>query len=251
MKRFAAFLLGAALIVSLAACGGKAAVTAETPSQTEPSAQTEIQSATPAPSTETVPAPENTPEASADNTERNDTLVVYFSRVGNTDFPDDIDAVSSATLSRSGGVLKGNAQLMAEWMADEAGADLFEIQTENTYPIEYRATTDVAKQEQNAGARPALKTHIDGFDGYSAVCLVFPNWWGDLPMALYSFFDEYDFSGKTLYVSITHEGSSFSRTVSTIQDLEPNADVIEGISIRGASVPDSEETVRQFVRDNQ
>lgn len=169
----------------------------------------------------------------------------------NTDFPDDIDAVSSATLSRSNGELKGNAQLMAEWMADEAGAELFAIQTENTYPIDYHETTDVAKQEQNANARPTLKTRIDGFDGYSTVYLVFPNWWADLPMALYSFFDEYDFSDKTLYVSITHEGSGFSRTVGTIQDLEPNATVIEGISIRGSSVPDSQDTVRQFVRGNQ
>ena len=251
MKRFAAFLLGAALIFSLAACGGKAVETAETPAQAEPPAQEEAQSATPVPAGETVPVPESAPDASPDTTEQSDTLVVYFSRVGNTDFPNDVDAVSSATLSRSGGALKGNAQLMAEWMADEAGADIFEIQTENTYPIDYRATTDVARQEQNAGDRPTLKTYIDSFDGYSTVYLVFPNWWSDLPMALYSFFDEYDFTGKTLYVSITHEGSSFSRTVDTIQGLEPNADVIEGISIRGASVPNSEDIVRQFVRGNQ
>ena len=249
MKRFVAFLLGAALILSLAACGDKSAETAETPTQAEPVAQTEAQNETPASVTET--APESAPETPVEITEQNDTLVVYFSRVGNTDFPDDIDAVSSATLSRSNGELKGNAQLMAEWMADEAGADLFEIQTENTYPVDYRETTDVAKQEQNAGTRPALKTHMEGFDGCSTVYLVFPNWWGDLPMALYTFFDEYDFSGKTLYVSITHEGSSFSRTVGTIQGLEPNANVVEGISVRGASVPDSESTVRQFVRDNQ
>ena len=139
---------------------------------------------------------------------------------------------------------------MAEWMADEAGADLFEIQTESTYPVDYSETTDVAKQEQNADARPALKSRLDGFDGYSTVYLVFPNWWADLPMPLYTFIDAYDFSGKTLYVSITHEGSSFSRTVSTIQSLEPDAEVIEGISIRGSAVPGSEDTVRQFVKGN-
>lgn len=89
MRRFAAFLFGAALILSLAACGGKADETAETPSQTEPSAQTEVKSATPAPAAETVPAQESVPKASVDTTEQKDTLVVYFSRVGNTDFPDD------------------------------------------------------------------------------------------------------------------------------------------------------------------
>ena len=243
MRRVAVILLSAALALSLAACGGKADTPVETTAQAESSAQAEAQNATTVPVTETAVKPESAVHG--------DTLVVYFSRVGNTDFPDDIDAVSSATLSRKDGELKGNAQLMAEWMADEAGADLFEIQTESTYPIDYRETTDVAKREQNENARPVLKTHFDDFDGYSFVYLVFPNWWADLPMPLYSFFDEYDFAGKTIYVSITHEGSGFSRTVGTIQSLEPDALVVEGISIRGASVPDSEDTVRQFVRDNQ
>lgn len=243
MRRFAAILLIAALMLSLAACGGKADTRVETTAQAEPSPQAETRNTTTASAAETAVKPESAV--------RGDTLVVYFSRVGNTDFPDDIDVVSSATLSRQNGELKGNAQLMAEWMADEAGADLFEIQTENTYPIDYRETTDVAKQEQNENARPALKTQVDDFDGYSTVYLMFPNWWADLPMPIYSFFDEYDFAGKTIYVSITHEGSSFSRTVGTIQSLEPDALVVEGISIRGGSVPNSEDTVRQFVREYQ
>ena len=243
MRHFSAILLTAALALNLASCGGKVDAPVEASAQEEPPAQTETQDAAAAPSVETALEPESAAQG--------DTLAVYFSRVGNTEFPEDIDAVSSATLSLSGEQFKGNAQLMAEWMAEEAQADLFEIQTENPYPVDYRETTDVAKQEQNADARPALKSQIDGFDGYSTVYLVFPNWWGDLPMPLYTFFDEYDFSGKTLYVSITHEGSSFSRTVDTIQSLEPEAEVIQGLSIRGSAVPGSENTVRQFVRDNQ
>ena len=241
MKRITSILLSAALVLSLAGCGGKTEQTQKPmPAQTETAVPAAV-----------IPAETPNEADSSGEAQQSGALVVYFSRVGNTDFPNDIDAVYSATLSRSNGELKGNAQLMAEWMADEAGAELFAIQAENAYPIDYRETTDVAKQEQNANARPTLKTHIDGLDSYATVYLVFPNWWGDLPMALYSFFDEYDFSGKTIYVSITHEGSSFSRTVSTVQGLEPNATVIEGISIRGASVPNSESTVRQFVREHQ
>ena len=248
MRHFSAMILSTAMVLSLAACGGKTDTTVEMTVQTEPSEQLETQIVTTTPTAEAAAESEDTP---ADHATHSDTLVVYFSRVGNTNFPDDMDAVSSATLSRKDGELNGNAQLMAEWMADEADADLFEIQTESTYPIDYRETTDRAKQEQNEGTRPALKSHIDGFDGYSTVYLVFPNWWADLPMPLYTFFDEYDFSGKTLYVSVTHEGSSFSRTVSTIQRLEPDAEVIEGISIRGSAVPESENTVRQFIQNNQ
>ena len=242
MKQVALFFLGIVLLSNLAACGGKPETSSTEPPQPLESAT--AQAAAPAPSTETVSASEAAAVVSG-----NGTLVVYFSRVGNTDFPEDMDAVSSATLSRVGGALKGNAQRMAEWMAEEANAELFEIQTESTYPIDYTEATDVAKQEQNSNARPALKTQIADLDSYTTVYLVFPNWWGDLPMPVYSFFDTYDFSGKTIYVSVTHEGSSFSRTVSTVQSLEPDADVIEGLSIRGSKVPDSEEQVRQFVRE--
>lgn len=243
-----------ALLLSLAACGsGNApAVTppasprqeAESPEQPAPAEQPGIP-AEPDPS-----AGQDSPKEQADPQTDSQVLVVYFSRVGNTDFPDDIDAVSSATLSRKDGELKGNAQLMAEWMADEAEGELFPLQTEALYPADYAKTTDVARQEQKDGVRPALKTEIDDFDRYTTVYLVFPNWWGDLPMAVYTFFDGHDCSGKTLYVSITHEGSGFSRTVETIRELEPDADVIEGLSLRGKAVADSEEVVRQFVQNN-
>lgn len=233
MKKIGIFLICLALLGSLTACGG-----GETPPQP--------QAETPAAPAETAPQiPEELPAASVR------TLVIYFSRVGNTDFPEDVDAVSSATLNRVEGELKGNAQLMAEWMADELGADLFEIQTEYTYPVGYTDTTDAAKQEQANRARPTLKSPLVSPDGYDTVYLVFPNWWGDLPMAVYSYFDAYDFAGKTVIVSVTHEGSSFSRTVDTVRGLEPGADVVEGLSLRGGSVAESEGVVRQFIRDNR
>ena len=178
----------------------------------------------------------------------NPVLVVYFSRVGNTDFPDDVDAVSRASVVIDNGEVKGNAQLLAEWMAGEAGAPTWEITTTEKYPIDYDETTDVAKVEQNNDDRPALAASIESFDSIETVYLVYPNWWGDLPMALYSFFDEYDFTGKTIYVSVTHGGSGFSGGISTIQSLEPGAQVIEGLSIRDSAVPDAEEDVRQWVR---
>ena len=235
MKRMTCLLLSALLALGLVGCGSSAS---STPEAAEP-----VQTQAPAETAEPT-------EPAALGADGSGVLVVYFSRVGNTAFPEDMDAVSSATLSRVDGVLKGNAQRMAEWMAEETGGDLFEILTEESYPVDYRETTDAAKREQNENARPALASRMEGLDGYATVYLVFPNWWGDLPMALYSFFDEYDFSGKRILVSITHEGSGFSRTVKTIQDLEPEAAVEEGLSIRGGAVPDSEEAVRQFARGN-
>ncbi len=177
-------------------------------------------------------------------------ISVYFSRVGNTEFPGDVDAISSATLNRKNGELKGNAQLIAEWAADEAGCETFEIVTEESYPSDYDQTVDFAKEEQSQNKRPALKNALKDVENYSTVYLTFPNWWADMPMAVYSFFDAYDFSGKTINVFITHEGSGFSRTIDTIRELEPNAVVTEAVAVRGGNASNEENTIREWVKSH-
>ncbi len=180
-----------------------------------------------------------------------DTLVVYFSRMGNTDFPDDIDAESSASLVVNDGSVKGNAQLMAEWIADAEGCKIYEILTQDKYAADYNETINAAKAEQNNNARPTLSNHIDNIDSYSKIYIVYPNWWGDLPQPVYSFFDEYNMSGKTVIPFVTHGGSSFSNTISTIKSLEPNAEVIQGLSIKDSSVSSSETEIKDWVKNNK
>lgn len=177
-------------------------------------------------------------------------IVVYFSRVGNSDFPADTDAVSSASLLIDDGTLKGNAQMMAEWIADEAGCSTFEIQSQDLYPVDYNDTVDQAKTEQGQNFRPALKAELENIDTYDTIYLVFPNWWADLPMPVYSFLEQVDLSGKKINVFITHEGSGFSRTVGTVEELEPGAEVTEALAVRGGSVPDSEAKIREWVNAN-
>jgi flavodoxin len=178
-------------------------------------------------------------------------LAVYFSRVGNTDFPEGIDADSSASIRIDDNGLMGNAGQIAAWIAEEAGCETMEILTEETYPADYNETVDQAKQEQNEGFRPLLKADEKAVEDYETIYLVFPNWWGDLPMPVYSFLEAHDLAGKTVKVFVTHEGSRFSNTVGTIAELEPGADVREGLAIQGGSVSDSEQTVRQWVIDNK
>ena len=178
-------------------------------------------------------------------------LVVYFSRVGNTEFPEDMDAVSSASLNLDDdGTLKGNAQMLAEWISDESGSGLVEILAEEPYPVDYDETVEQAKQEQNDKNRPVLKSLPQDPEQFDTIYLVFPNWWGDLPMPVYSFFDTYDLAGKNIYVFITHEGSRFSDTVETIQSLEPEASVYEGMDVSGGLVGDNEQTVREWVKQH-
>ena len=178
-------------------------------------------------------------------------LAVYFSRVGNTDFPADVDADSSASIRVDENGLMGNAGQIAAWIAEEAGCETMEILTEDAYPVNYDETVNQAKQEQNEGFRPMLKADEKAVEDYDTVYLVFPNWWGDLPMPVFSFLDSHDLSGKTVNVFVTHEGSRFSGTVETIRELEPGAEVLEGLAVQGANVTDEEQNIRQWVIDHQ
>ena len=236
IKKLLALLLALTMVFTFAACGGESASEepAEEPAQEEPA--------------ETAEEPAEEPSAETETPGK--TLVVFFSRVGNSDFSGGVDAVSSASLIDEGGEFVGNAQKIAEIIAGETGGDLVEVVVKNPYPGDYNETVNQAKEEQNNDARPELVTVIDNLGEYGTVYLAFPNWWGDLPMALYTFFDEYDFSGKTIKVFATHEGSGFSGTIGTIKELEPGAEVIEGLSIRGSDVPDSEEDIAEWVQNN-
>ena len=189
--------------------------------------------------------------AKSDENSKSGSVSVYFSRVGNTDFADDADAESSASLNIENDELKGNAQLIAEWIADEADCETLEVVSSKKYPADYNETVDKAREEKNDGERPELTGMPDELSSYDTIWLTFPNWWSDLPMPVYSFFDKYDLSGKTIIVFVTHEGSGFSNTVSTIKELEPDANVIEGLSVKGGSVYDAEQKIRDWVKDNK
>lgn len=107
---------------------------------------------------------------------------------------------------------------------------------------------DLAQQEQQQNARQAIKNEVSNFSKYDTVYIGYPNWNADLPMPLYTFLEEYDFSGKTIIPFTTHGGSGFSRTIQTISELQPDATVIsDGLSISRNSVPDAESEVIDWV----
>lgn len=132
--------------------------------------------------------------------------------------------------------------------AADAGGDLFSIRTSVVYPADGGELIDYAAQEQEENARPELTTHIENLNGYDTIFIGYPNWWADLPMAIYSFFDEYDFSGKTIIPFNVHNGSRFSRTIQTIQELEPDATVLEdGFTVSKQTVADAAEDVAAWL----
>ncbi len=189
-------------------------------------------------------------EEAAQSGPTSDMLIVYFSRVGVTDFEEDVDAVTSATINLGeNGEFLGNCEIAASYIAEATGGDLFQIITEQRYPSDYRDTTDVAADEQDENARPALTSHVENMDAYNTVFLVYPNWWGALPMAVNTFLEEYDFSGKTIVPLCTHEGSGLGGTPREIAALCPDATLLDGLAIRGGRVAGAQEDVIEWLRE--
>ncbi|MGI6028320.1 MAG: flavodoxin [Candidatus Heteroscillospira sp.] len=214
MKRIFAIMAACLLVFSLTACGGNSKT--EAPSSDEPEAGT---TSTPAPES---PKPFEEETAVPAETATKE-LVVYFSWSGNT---------------------KG----VAQEIANQTGADIFEITPETPYSDDYDTVVDLARQEQSDNARPVISGTIENLEDYDVIYVGYPNWWGDMPMILYTFFDIYDLSGKTIAPFCTSGGSGLSNTVSEIQSLEPDAAVIEGLHIRDSSADSPAEAVAGWLQ---
>ena len=195
---------------------GALALTACTPRGAASSTATPTATATPQP-TEAPADSENTGTSEAADTVAELTggkiLIAYFTAAENSG----VDAVASASYSTVEGTAIGRVRALADFIQADVGGDLFSIRTVETYPVGINDAIDQAAQEQAANARPELADHIDNLDDYDTIFIGYPNWWGDLPMPVYSFFDEYDLSGKTIIPFNTHNGSRLSRTVQSIQ----------------------------------
>lgn len=152
-------------------------------------------------------------------------LIAYFTAAENSG--EGVDAVTTASYSMVNGKAVGRLRAIADLIAENIGGELFSIQTSVVYPTDGGELIDYAAQEQSEDARPELVSHIENLDDYDVIFVGYPNWWADLPQVMYTFFDEYDFSGKTIIPFNVHNGSRFSRTIQTIQELEPGANVIE------------------------
>lgn len=174
-------------------------------------------------------------------------LTVYFTRVGNTDFDDDVDAVSGASLLIDGDRLIGNSELLASMVQDTVGGDIYAIRTEKRYPSTYSATISVAGDEFSSGERPALIGELPDMSQYDTVFLVYPLWWYKLPMAVTSFLEQTDMSNIELYPIVTHGGSGVANSADNIREA-CKADVKDAIAIFDDDVPDARETLTENIR---
>ncbi len=165
-------------------------------------------------------------------------LIAYFSRKGDNYV--------------GGGIVNlpiGNTEVIAKKMQGLTGSDLFKIKTVKSYPEDYTETTDVAQEEKRENARPELTEKVADMDSYDVVYIGYPNWWGTMPMAVFTFLESYDFSGKTVVPYCTHEGSGMGSSERDIKKLCPNAKVLSGLAIQGGSVDRADKDLANWLKD--
>ncbi len=146
-------------------------------------------------------------------------LVAFFSRTGEN--------------YAVGHIEQGNTHIVAELIASATGGTLFRIEPATPYPDDYRACTEVAQREKRSKARPALVGDIAA-EEYDVIFLGYPNWWGDLPMCVYTFLEQHDWQGKIVIPFCTHEGSGLSDTENRLQEACRGASVLNGLAVRGS-----------------
>lgn len=165
------------------------------------------------------------------------TLIVYFSRKGENYWNGSIR-----------NLFRGNTEIVAEMIADLTGGDLFQVETVKTYAEDYYACIDEAKKELQEGARPELKQYCDNLDSYENIVIGFPNWWGTMPMAMFTFLEHYDLTGKKIIPFCTNEGSGMGSSERDLKKICKGAEVKSGLSIHGAEAAQSRTKVEAWIR---
>lgn len=174
-------------------------------------------------------------------------LIAYFTLGENQDQPETVDTTSSASLQMYDQKVTGNTGIVAYEIQKATGADMFSIHSENPYSKDYDEVVTIGKEEKDKGDRPVIQNHIENLDQYDTIFIGFPNWWYGLPAIMDTFFEEYDFSGKTIVPFATSGGSGFSDAIDKIKEYEPDATVLDGLHIRDYDAENSQNTVDTYL----
>ena len=167
------------------------------------------------------------------------TLIAFFSRADENYF---------------GGAMRyikvGNTEIVCNLMKDMLGADTFKIEMKEPYSPVYMTCIDEAKKDLREKARPELTHYLDSIDEYDTVILAYPNYWGTIPMAVATFLERYDFTGKTILPLCTNEGSGMGGSEKTIRQCAPGADVKKGLPVTGSYAAQSGDSVKRWLKAN-
>ena len=241
MKKWIVAFLSFCMLLGIAACGVE---------KTENIPMPENKSEEPAANVETTPVTEagaEKPEDSSTNQSGSKILIAYFTWAENTQVENpeevDVDATTSASV-----LLPGNTAKMAGWIQQKVGGDLFSIIVSEPYSSDYDECLDRAADEKAENARPELVNHVDNMEDYDVVFLGFPNWWYTAPMAIFSFIEEYDFSGKTVVPFCAHGTGGLAGSVTDITAALPDStEVLEPIGVYRPDIDSAQPVINEWL----
>lgn len=247
MKRILALILALTLSLSLAACGNTPSTEEEAPSsssqvstspeQTEPSSTPESDVTENTEPESMIPAESSEPDTNI--------LVAYFSWADNAILADDVDAVASPSV-----IAPGNVQQLAGWVQQKTGGDLFSIQVTDPYPSDWDDCLARANQERGGNARPELVENVENLEKYDVVFLGYPNWWYGVPMALLSFLENNDLSGKQVYLFCSHGTGGLANSVDIITETLPDGEISDNIfDCYEEEAPSSQEEIESWLTE--
>ena len=164
-------------------------------------------------------------------------LIIYYSRKGQNYWNGGIKDLK-----------KGNTEIVAEFIQKAVGGDLFEVETVKPYAEDYYACIEEAQKELRANARPELKRFPENLEKYDVIFVGYPNWWGTMPMAMFTLLEKYNLTGKKIVPFCTNEGSGMGSSESDLKKLCKGADIAKGLSIHGAEAVGSEKQVSEWAK---
>lgn len=234
MKKIMAIFLTLTMAFVLVACGtAEETVQETTESITEKRVETEESS-------------QNEDETSSiTSSEQKNILIAYFSWAENAVLAEDVDAVTSPSV-----ITPGNVQQLAAWVQEETGGDIFSIQVTDPYPSDWDECLERANQERGENARPELVGNVENLENYDVVFLGYPNWWYGVPMALLTFLDNNDLSGKQVYLFCSHGTGGLANSVEIITEAVPDAEISDNIfDCYEEEAAGSEEVIIEWVNE--
>ncbi len=192
------------------------------------------------------PAESSALEGSSETGENGGVLIAYFSWAENAVLEEGVDAMTSPSVSDP-----GNVQQLAGWIQEETGGELFSIQVTDPYPSDWDTCLERANEERGQDARPALvEPQVENLDSYDTVFLGYPNWWYGVPMALLTFLEENDLSGKDVYLFCSHGTGGLARSVEIITEAAPEANISDNIfDCYEEDAPVSQEDIQAWVAE--
>ncbi|MDE6579877.1 MAG: hypothetical protein K2K41_05020, partial [Ruminiclostridium sp.] len=247
MKKLSAVFTALFMLFSLTACESSSAPNGSTNTSSPAGTNNSGTSGT---SSEKGDNNENKPAETAGNSQQENKgskiLIVYFSRWGNTDYPSDVDATTSASIVVDNERF-GTTEYAARMIQDEVGGDIHLIETVKPYSADFDELKDVNHNEMAEGALPELKETALDISKYDTVFVGYPVWATDVPRAVVSFLSKYDLSDKRVIPFCTHDGYGAGKSYSTIADASKAKDTADGLAIEAKDVPASKDTVKEWL----